>query len=79
MPDLSDYEPSCEITKREFDELCNTAKWKMEPSIEQFNGCGYHDVVYMPNKRAHGVLADGRYVWAWVVGKNVKKEPADGR
>lgn len=70
-----EYDPSCEITKAEFDALCADPRvsWSMQPRIEASDACGYRDVAYMPNKRADGILADGRYVWCWAVGAKVKR------
>lgn len=71
---MEDYDPACEVSLPEFDILCDTEEWSFGPRIETGDAAGYRDVLYMPNKRADGILKNGRYVWCWATGTKVKTD-----
>lgn len=66
-----------EITKTELDRLAKAGEFRDRfPQYIETVCCGGYDVAYTEDRRAGGYLKDGRQVWAWVRGKNVKKEQA---
>lgn len=67
-----------EVTKSELDRLTQSGDFQegFPRYISNDESCGGVDVMYTQDRKAGGILKDGREVWAWVSGKNVKKEQA---